>query len=133
MSDLTMLFSQRSKVSIRRGVTGIAATYCDMLAEVKTTAVGAGLIVDPKDFAEATLVAMQLGSEVRRLASVVAHAAHIAAQRVQLFRTFAVLPSFFVFSRSSSQTLRIGWPASIHCWRILLWSLPPTFPAEPTM
>ena len=40
----------------------MAATYCDMLAEVKTTAVGAGLIVDPKDFAEATLVAMQLGS-----------------------------------------------------------------------
>ena len=116
MSDLTMLFNQRSKVSIRRGVTGIAlkdhiansqwefaahcpqrnwlaATCCDhrsnlaivhnihfvRLAEATTIAVGAGLLVDSKDFAEALRVGVQRGSNVRSLSTVVALAAHIAS------------------------------------------------------
>ena len=51
-----------------------------------TTPLGAGGLlvdVDPNDFAE-TIVGMQVDCGVRRLASVVAPAAHIAGQRVQL-------------------------------------------------
>ena len=72
---------------------------------------GAGLLVDPNEFANANHIAMQLGSEVRRLASVVAHVAQLVSRRVQPFLVFqATIPlvrllQLIVVSVSSSPNL----------------------------